>query len=81
MRSRAGDESRIFTTSCNGAKRIRTADPLNAIEVLYQLSYSPTISVLYLPLQEELRQARNEKILKFPTRAIAYPTLQTKCVQ
>ena len=24
-----------------GAKRIRTADPLNAIEVLYQLSYSP----------------------------------------
>ncbi len=25
----------------NGAKRIRTADPLNAIQVLYQLSYSP----------------------------------------
>ncbi len=25
----------------NGAKRIRTADPLNAIEVLYQLSYNP----------------------------------------
>ena len=25
----------------NGAKRTRTADPLNAIEVLYQLSYSP----------------------------------------
>ena len=25
----------------DGAKRIRTADPLNAIEVLYQLSYSP----------------------------------------
>ena len=24
-----------------GAKRIRTADPLNAIEVLYQLSYNP----------------------------------------
>lgn len=24
-----------------GAKRIRTADPFNAIEVLYQLSYSP----------------------------------------
>lgn len=24
-----------------GAKRTRTADPLNAIEVLYQLSYSP----------------------------------------
>lgn len=26
----------------NGAKRTRTAGPLNAIEVLYQLSYSPT---------------------------------------
>ncbi len=26
---------------CHGAKRIRTADPLNAIEVLYQLSYNP----------------------------------------
>lgn len=25
----------------NGVKRIRTADPLNAIEVLYQLSYNP----------------------------------------
>ncbi len=25
----------------NGAKRIRTADPLNAIEVRYQLRYSP----------------------------------------
>ncbi len=30
----------------DGAKRIRTADPLNAIEVLYQLSYNP-LSVLY----------------------------------
>ena len=27
--------------SNNGVKRIRTADPLNAIEVLYQLSYNP----------------------------------------
>jgi hypothetical protein len=26
----------------NGAKRIRTADPLNAIEVRYQLRYNPT---------------------------------------
>jgi hypothetical protein len=25
----------------NGAKRIRTADPLHAMQVLYQLSYSP----------------------------------------
>jgi hypothetical protein len=27
--------------------RIRTADPLNAIEVLYQLSYNPLKSLLY----------------------------------
>ena len=25
----------------NGAKRARTADPLHAMQVLYQLSYSP----------------------------------------
>lgn len=25
----------------NGAKRVRTADPLHAMQVLYQLSYSP----------------------------------------
>lgn len=36
----------IDTSFKNGAKRIRTADPLNAIEVLYQLSYNP-LSVLY----------------------------------
>lgn len=29
--------------SLDGAKRIRTADPLNAIEVLYQLSYNPAL--------------------------------------
>jgi hypothetical protein len=28
--------------------RIRTADPLNAIEVLYQLSYSPVLSALII---------------------------------
>ena len=27
----------------DGAKRTRTADPLNAIEVLYQLSYNPLL--------------------------------------
>ena|GEM_PF-5555082 len=30
-----------------GAKRIRTADPFNAIEVLYQLSYSPESAEIY----------------------------------
>ena len=29
-----------------GAKRTRTADPLNAIEVLYQLSHSPIVRYL-----------------------------------
>ncbi len=27
----------------NGAKRIRTADPLHAMQVLYQLSYGPIL--------------------------------------
>gem|GEM_PF-2277164 len=31
----------IVLSNEDGAKRIRTADPLNAIQVLYQLSYSP----------------------------------------
>lgn len=31
----------IYILFLYGAKRIRTADPLNAIEVLYQLSYNP----------------------------------------
>lgn len=33
--------SLLFFGERDGAKRIRTADPFNAIEVLYQLSYSP----------------------------------------
>lgn len=33
--------SLLFLKERDGAKRIRTADPFNAIEVLYQLSYSP----------------------------------------
>ena len=32
--------------SVNGAKRIRTADPLNAIEMRYQLRYSPLVRSL-----------------------------------
>ena len=31
----------LYSIILNGAKRIRTADFLNAIEALYQLSYSP----------------------------------------
>ncbi len=33
----------------NGAKRIRTADPLHAMQVLYQLSYGP-IDAAVLPI-------------------------------
>ena len=29
----------------NGAKRIRTADPLHAMQVLYQLSYGPDMAL------------------------------------
>ena len=31
----------INTKNTDGAKRIRTADPLHAMQVLYQLSYGP----------------------------------------
>ncbi len=34
----------------NGAKRIRTADPLNAIEVRYQLRYNPLKSIIHTGL-------------------------------
>ena len=34
----------------NGVKRIRTADPLNAIEVRYQLRYNPLKSITYTRL-------------------------------
>ena len=33
-----GDANQIFL---GGGKRIRTADPLHAMQVLYQLSYTP----------------------------------------
>ena len=29
------------SSNCGGGKRIRTADPLHAMQVLYQLSYTP----------------------------------------
>ena len=38
----------------NGAKRTRTADPLHAMQVLYQLSYGPkpwnVINIIYLKI-------------------------------
>ncbi len=36
-------------TVFHGAMRIRTADPLNAIEVLYQLSYNPLSAFSIVP--------------------------------
>ena len=38
----------ITSENLDGAKRTRTADPLHAMQVLYQLSYGPTISFFYL---------------------------------
>jgi hypothetical protein len=43
-----GGENSALRPEMNGAMRIRTADPLNAIEVLYQLSYSPVLSALII---------------------------------
>ena len=34
----------ITSENLDGAKRTRTADPLHAMQVLYQLSYGPTTS-------------------------------------
>ena len=34
-------KTRLSPGFINGAKRIRTADPLHAMQVLYQLSYGP----------------------------------------
>ena len=34
-------KTRLSSGFINGAKRIRTADPLHAMQVLYQLSYGP----------------------------------------
>ena len=34
----------ITSENPDGAKRTRTADPLHAMQVLYQLSYGPTTS-------------------------------------
>ena len=34
-------ENRSFQTNCGGAKGIRTPDPLHAMEMRYQLRYSP----------------------------------------
>jgi hypothetical protein len=39
----------LYGSPTNGAKRTRTADPCNAIAVLYQLSYNPKIPVLIMP--------------------------------
>lgn len=41
----------------NGDKRIRTADPFNAIEVLYQLSYIPAAFSI-MPDVGQFRQAK-----------------------
>ncbi len=50
-----------------GAKRIRTADPLNAIEVLYQLSYNPLRALLYsLNLSAFVKPLRKKFFSFFP---------------
>gem|GEM_PF-6793235 len=48
-------------TNINGAKRIRTADPLNAIEVLYQLSYSPLSCDIHHDLASRSSQELSRK--------------------
>ena len=38
----------ITSENFNGAKRTRTADPLHAMQMLYQLSYGPLNIILHL---------------------------------
>ena len=38
----------ITSENPDGAKRTRTADPLHAMQVLYQLSYGPKFLLLHL---------------------------------
>ena len=49
-------------SNINGAKRIRTADPLNAIQVLYQLSYSPAQCDIHLALRRQLASSSIKKL-------------------
>ncbi len=47
MRPDLSDLTKLLKS--NGAKRIRTADPLNAIEMRYQLRYSPAYAFTMMP--------------------------------
>ncbi len=47
----------------NGAKRTRTADPCNAIAVLYQLSYNPVCSVINCVLSKVSLSSFSQKNL------------------
>jgi hypothetical protein len=47
-----------LTFKLYGAMRIRTADPLNAIEVLYQLSYNPVKTIAKCSLNKIILSIR-----------------------
>ena len=61
----------------NGAKRIRTADPLNAIEVLYQLSYNPGECISNVVLTRKVLSSRyfNFSICSIDCHDSRVPTL------
>jgi hypothetical protein len=59
----------IITLSLSGIKRVRTADPYNAIVVLYQLSYNP-VSVPQLYLRKGLKC---QSFLRIKTSVILIP--------
>ncbi len=59
-------------TNFNGDKRIRTADPFNAIEVLYQLSYIPE-RVFYIAVNPKVRQVFSCFFTAIPFRQRLHP--------
>ena len=60
----------------NGAKRIRTADPLHAMQVLYQLSYGP-ISALGRPDPGDPVGLKNPDLIALKAYTAAGPDLQS----
>ena len=52
--------------NCGGGKRVRTADPLHAMQVLYQLSYTPEREgALYRAKKENARAFKKKLIPDF----------------
>ena len=71
----------ITSQNPDGAKRTRTADPLHAMQVLYQLSYGPkSQNVLYINQSKDFfRNVRNPIVLyKYFILGMNYVNIERK---